>query len=316
MKTAVVVGGQSVAPGSMARLEIPVARLPLHTMLNLPVTVVNGRSDGARLWLSAALHGDEINGMEVIRRVVRRIRPDKLHGLLIAVPIVNVFGFINQSRYLPDRRDLNRSFPGSSGGSLASQLARLFMTEVVDRCTHGIDLHSAAQPRMNLPQIRGNLRDPATRRCAESFGAPVILHTNPPKGALRGEAARRGMTVLLYEAGESQRFNNAAIRAGVEGVLNVMAALGMRSRKGAAKPAPPFVAIRSKWVRARQSGVLYLQVKLGDKVLKGARMAVIADPLGEAAVEIRAPLDGLVIGCTTNPLVHRGDAILHLASAK
>jgi len=300
----------------MARLEIPVARLPLHTMLHLPVTVINGRSDGARLWLSAALHGDEINGVEVIRRVVRRVRPERLKGLLIAVPIVNVFGFINQSRYLPDRRDLNRSFPGSPGGSLASQLARLFMTEVVDRCTHGIDLHAAAQPRINLPHIRGNLGDPATRRCAEAFGAPVILHTNPPKGALRGEAAKRGMTVLLYEAGESLRFNSSAIKAGVEGVLNVMASLGMRSRKSAVRPAPPFVARKGKWVRARQSGVLYLQVKLGEKVLKGARMAVIADPLGEGAVEIKAPLDGVVIGCTTNPLVHRGDAIIHLASAR
>jgi len=316
LKVAVTIGGQGVEPGKVTRLEIPVARLPLHTMLHLPVTVINGRRDGARLWLSAALHGDEINGMEVIRRVVKRIRPERLAGLLIAVPIVNVFGFINQSRYLPDRRDLNRSFPGSSGGSLASQLARLFMTEVVKRCSHGIDLHTAAAPRINLPQIRANLDDPPTRRCAEAFGAPVMLQSNPPKGALRGEATRRGITVLLYEAGESQRFNPDAIRTGVEGVLNVMGALGMIERKVPAPRRITFVAGQSKWIRARQSGVLYLKARLGEEVEKGALVAVIADPLGESAVETRAPFDGLVIGSTTSPLVHRGDAVLHLAGAR
>ncbi|MEQ8963814.1 MAG: succinylglutamate desuccinylase/aspartoacylase family protein, partial [Coleofasciculus sp. C2-GNP5-27] len=151
------IGGITVAPGERKRTEIPVARLPTQTLLSLPITVINGVEAGPRLWISAAIHGDEINGVEIIRQVLERINPSQLHGVLIAVPIVNVFGFIEQSRYLPDRRDLNRSFPGSPRGSLASRLADLFMTEVVSRCTHGIDLHTAAQHRTNLPQIRANL---------------------------------------------------------------------------------------------------------------------------------------------------------------
>ncbi len=314
MNGPVRVGQETVLPGELRRIEIPAARLPTHTMLHLPVTVVNGRRDGARLWLSAALHGDELNGMEIIRRVLAQIDPRKLNGLLLAVPVVNVFGFINQSRYLPDRRDLNRSFPGSTGGSLASRLARLFMTEIVARCTHGIDLHTAAPPRTNLPQVRANLDDPETRRCAEAFAAPVMMNSSAPKGALRAAAARRGISVLLYEAGEPLRFNTDAIRQGIDGVRRVMAALGMTRPR--TKPAPPTVeASRSTWVRAQQSGVLYLDARLGQAVEAKQRVARITDPFGDAAIDVRAPYAGMVIGHTNNPLVHRGDAVLHLASA-
>jgi predicted deacylase len=314
MAPSITVGGKRVAPGEMQRIEIPVARLPTHTMLHLPVTVLNGRKDGASLWLSAAIHGDEINGVEIIRRVLDRVTMDRLRGRLLAVAIVNVFGFITQSRYLPDRRDLNRSFPGSTTGSLSARLARLFMAEVVEHCTHGIDLHTAASPRTNLPQIRANLSDPETRRCAEAFGAPVMLGGKPPARTLRAVTTRRGIPTLLFEAGESSRFNEDAIRMGVEGVLRVMAELEMIPRTGIRRGARSVEATRSRWVRASQSGVAYVHAALGNHVERGDRIATIADPLGESAVKVRAPASGFVIGLTSNPLVHRGDAILHLAS--
>ncbi|MFW6198438.1 MAG: M14 family metallopeptidase, partial [Acidobacteriota bacterium] len=161
------IGGERVAPGETRRLDLPVARLPTQQMLSLPVKVLHGSRPGPRLWLSAAIHGDEVNGVEIIRRVLDAVRPEELAGTVVAVPIVNVFGFVQQSRYLPDRRDLNRSFPGSRRGSLAARLARLFLTEVVERCSHGIDLHTGSLHRSNLPQVRGDLDDPETRRCAE-----------------------------------------------------------------------------------------------------------------------------------------------------
>jgi len=314
MNAPFVIGGQEIAPGRMARIQIPAARLPIHTMLNLPVTVVNGADDGARLWLSATLHGDELNGMEIIRQVIGHLDPASMKGLLIAVPIVNVFGFINQSRYLPDRRDLNRSFPGSSRGSLAGQLARLFMTEVVAHCTHGIDLHTAAPPRTNLPQVRADLSVPENRRLAEAFRAPIIVHGSGPPGTLRAAAGRRGKSVLLYEAGEPLRFNDEAIEIGVAGVLRAMAALDMIAPRPQVPPG--LEAGRTKWIRAPQSGVIYLEAKLGDAVEHRERIARITDPLGGRGVDVRAPMGGIVIGHTNHPLVHRGDGIVHVAERK
>ncbi len=310
------IAGDIIERGEMRRLEIPVARLPTHTMLHLPVTIAHGDPKGPRLWLSAALHGDEINGMEIVRRILNRVAPKEIRGTLVAAPIVNVFGFINQSRYLPDRRDLNRSFPGSRRGSLASRLAHLFMTEIVARCTHGIDLHSASPPRINLPQVRANLEDPETRRCAEAFAAPVMLHSSAPKGSLRGAAAKLGKPVLLYEAGEPYRFNSSAIEVGVEGVLRVMAELGMIPNESAAGNVQTESKLlrKSRWIRAPQSGIFYLEVELGQSVGRKERLGVITDPFGETARKVVAPFEGLVISHTNRPLVHRGDGILHIAA--
>ncbi len=301
-----------VRPGQRRTVEIPVARLPSQTMLGLPLTVLNGRHDGPRLWLSAAIHGDELNGVEIIRQVLNRVEERKLRGLLIAAPIVNVFGFTHQSRYLPDRRDLNRSFPGSERGSLASQVARLFMREVVSHCTHGIDLHTGSHHRINLPQIRGNLADEETARCAHAFGAPLILHATTRDGSLRQAGTAKGIPVLLYEAGEPLRFNEDAIETGVDGILRVMSALGMRRGRVKRVPSAPVEIWRSQWLRARHSGIVRMDVKLGAKVRKRQQVCVIADAFGGAAASVRAPADGYIIGRTLNPLVNKGDAVIHL----
>jgi uncharacterized protein len=307
------IGGITVAPGERKRAEIPLAYLPTQTLLALPVTVVNGTQAGPRLWLSAAIHGDEINGVEIIRQVLDRLNPTQLHGTLIAVPIVNVFGFIEQSRYLPDRRDLNRAFPGSERGSLASRIAYLFMTEIVSLCTHGIDLHTASNHRINLPQVRANLNDPETYRCAKAFNAPLLIHATTRDGSLRQAAAVQGIPVLLYEAGEALRFDKNAIAIGVEGILRVMVALGMVELKLTPTSVTPLEVKESKWVRAPRSGILHLNVALGQTVARKQLLGVVADAFGETSVKAYAPCDGLVIGCTQNPLVNQGDGILHLA---
>ena len=307
---------EAIAPGQRQHLEIPVARLATQTMLSLPVIVVNGIEAGPRLWLSAAIHGDEINGVEIIRQVLEQVNPQRLTGTLIAVPIVNVFGFVEQSRYLPDRRDLNRSFPGSATGSLASRLAYLFMQEIVNRSTHGIDLHTAALPRTNLPQIRANLHDPETERCAKAFGASIMIHATTRDGSLRQAAAKRGIPILLYEAGEALRFDPHAIQVGVEGTLRVMAALKMYELPLLAVPASPIKVTQSKWIRASRSGIFRLAVALGEKVQKKQRLGVISDAFGETNIVVRAAFDGIVIGHVQNPLVNQGDGIIHIAIAR
>jgi predicted deacylase len=308
------VAGVYIKPGERRRLEIPVGQLPTGTGLSLPIVVVNGRRAGPVAWISAAVHGDEVNGVEIIGGVLERIAPKDLAGCLITVPIVNVFGFNAQSRYLPDRRDLNRSFPGSERGSLAARIAYLFMQEVVRKCQYGIDLHTGSNHRTNLPQVRANLHDELTRRLAEAFAAPVMMHAAAIDGSLRKAATDAGARTLVYEAGEPLRFDRAAIDLGRDGVLRVLAALGML--KSAPKKKGPHSALVAKttWVRALNSGILRLDARLGAAVAARQQLGLVADAFGEDATPVLAPEDGLVIGHTNNPLVQQGEAVLHLAT--
>ncbi len=312
--TPITIGGTTVAPGTEQRLELPVARLPTQTMLSLPIHVINGHRQGPCLWLSAAIHGDELNGVEIIRQVLEQVNPKTLQGALIAVPIVNMFGFIEQSRYLPDRRDLNRSFPGSARGSLAGRLAHLFMKEVVSHCSHGIDLHTASNHRVNLPQIRANLDNPETYRCAQAFGAPAMIHANTRDGSLRQAAAKEDISVLLYESGEALRFDADAIAIGVSGVLQVMASLEMLTEPSQQVSGKTSLESReTKWVRASRSGIFHLQIELGQTVTKRQQLGYIADAFGESHRKVQASCDGIIIGFTKNPLVNQGDGIVHIA---
>jgi len=308
------VGEVSVSAGTRAAIDLPITDLSTHTPVTMPVVVINGRRDGPRLFVCAALHGDEINGVEIIRRLLRISALRRLRGTLIAVPVVNVLGFLSQSRYLPDRRDLNRSFPGSARGSLASRMARLFLDEIVDRSTHGIDLHTGASHRDNFPQIRGNLDDAETARMAQAFGVPVVINTGFREGSLREAAAERGVPVIVYEAGEALRFHEPAVRAGVKGALRVMRELGMLPAKRSGRRERQSLIIRSsKWVRAPRSGLLRSVRPLGAQVRKDDVLGVIADPFGQNEVEVVASTDGIVIGKTNLPLVHEGDGLFHVA---
>lgn len=307
------VGGQPVPRGQETRIDIPVAGLPTQTMLHLPVTVLRGRRDGPTVFLSAALHGDELDGVEIIRRVLDRLSPETLRGTLFAVPIVNVFGFVHQSRYLPDRRDLNRSFPGSANGSMAAQLAHSFMREVVRHCEVGIDLHTASHFRTNLPHTRADLRRERLRDLAMAFDAPVTMDSRPPRGSLRAAAARRGVDVLVFEGGEIMRFTPDVVRAGVTGVRRVLARMGMVRDSGRDRSPRTFVSDESRWVRAPRSGIARISASLGDRVADKASLGTVSGPLGERQSTIRATGDGIIVGLRTNPLVNRGEALVHIA---
>lgn len=306
------IGGSQVRPGSRKDLGLPITRLVTGDEVSFPLRVLHGRTDGPTVWLSAAIHGDEVCGVEIIRRVLEQVDPRKLTGTLIAVPIVNVYGFINGDRYLPDRRDLNRSFPGSPRGSLASRIAHLMMTEVVAQCSVGIDLHTGSDHRTNLPQIRGDLDDDTTRGLAETFGAPVIYHARIRDGSLRHAAAEAGATVLLYEAGEAWRFDEWAIRAGVAGVRRVLASLGMYEYPDDIVGDAPVEVRKSGWVRATRTGIVHMESDLGASVTAGERIAVISDSFGKRLSIIKANRPGIVIGRTEAPLVNRGDALVHI----
>lgn len=310
---AIRVGDRTVSPGRTARFDLPFARLPTGSDASLPVAVINGRYAGPHVWMSGAIHGDELNGVEIIRRLLRRLEARRLRGAVLAVPIVNVFGFLNESRYLPDRRDLNRSFPGSRRGSLANRLAHLFMTEVVSQCNLGIDLHTATNHRINLPQVRTDLDEPDTRRLALAFGAPFAVQARLRDGSLRQAALEQGIGVLLYEAGQAHRFDEGAIEAGVEGVLRVLNELGMTD---IAVPDPPEVRMvrRTAWVRARRGGITKLDAELGAYVQRGAVIGSVADSFGTRPTRIKSNAEGWVIARTLNPLIAPGDALVHLAT--
>jgi len=318
MKPAPVeINGVQVAPGERVSIDLPVARLYTHTSLAMPIQVVRGKRPGPSIFISAAIHGDELNGVEIIRRLLKHRALRTMKGTLYAVPIVNVHGFLNRSRYLPDRRDLNRSFPGSDKGSLAGQIARLFMREIVDKCSYGIDLHTGAVHRENIPQIRANLDDAKTEELARCFGVPVLINATLRDGSLRMAAAEKGVTMLLYEAGEALRLDEVSIRAGLKGILNVMRSLEMlpakKTQSASGKAKQPVVAQASTWLRAPESGILRTLVPLGAKVGMDDLLAVIADPFGESETELRASGEGIVIGRSQLLLVHQGEALYHIA---
>ena len=305
-----------VSPGTTEIVNIPLPGLHSKTSVSMPVHVVHGRRDGAVLFISAAVHGDEINGVEVIRRILSLPGMKRLKGTLLAVPVVNIFGFDGHSRYLPDRRDLNRSFPGREEGSLAGRLANVFMSQVVIRSDIGIDLHTAAIHRDNFPQIRANLKDKKLDVLARSFAAPVLLHSAAPEGALRYAAAKASVPVMVYEAGEALRFDEISIRVAVRGILNVMRELGMlaksKSKTTSKRNKPSAVLRSSSWVRAPISGILRAQVKLGDMVTKGDVLGMISDPAVDSDEIVTSTSDGIIIGRTNIPLVYEGEALFHI----
>ncbi|WPC74728.1 succinylglutamate desuccinylase/aspartoacylase family protein [Vibrio porteresiae] len=304
--------GESVPPAGRAVIELEAAKLYTHSPLSIPIEIVNGAHEGPVMMVNAAIHGDELNGVEIVRQLVNSIDASKLKGTLIAVPIVNVFGFIHKSRYLPDRRDLNRCFPGSEKGSLASRMAHTFFSQVVTRCNYIIDLHTGAIHRTNLPQIRADLSNPETLRIAQAFATPVTLDSPLRGGSLRSEAEQCGITVLTYEAGEALRFDPIAIHAGVMGILRTMQAVGML-RKSRKKTPSTVIAKSTSWARAETDGILRTLVTLGDKVEKGQILAYVNSPLGKIKEELKANKGGIIIGQQTLPLVNEGDAVFNIA---
>jgi predicted deacylase len=312
--TELTIGGTRIKPGEHRVIDLPVAPMYTHDDLSITVQVVRGKHPGPTLFISAAIHGDEINGVEIIRRVLQQKALKNLRGTLLAIPIVNVYGFLNHTRYLPDGRDLNRAFPGSAKGSLTGRVAYTFVREIVNKCTHGIDLHTGSRHRSNFPQIRADLDDPQALAMTEAFGVPLAIDAKIRDGSLRACAGDAGIPVILYEAGEALRFEEVYIRAGVKGITNVMRNIGMLAKTRSKKVRPsPVISDQTGWVRAPESGILRTFVPLGGKVIAGQTLAMVADPLGTSETAILAPNDGMVIGRTNLPLVYEGDATFHIA---
>lgn len=309
-----IIGEHTIARGETKKIELPTVRLYTDTDMTIPIYVKRGVKPGPTIFVSAAIHGDELNGIEIISRLIKSKSINSLRGTLIAVPMVNGYGVLNQSRYLPDRRDLNRSFPGSAKGSLAGRIAHLFMQEVVTKCDYGIDLHTGAIHRSNLPQIRANLDDPVTFEMAKAFAVPVLINSNLRDGSLRECADKHGIPMLLYEAGQALRFDELSIKVGVKGINNVLRHLNMLPKVNSKKlPIEPFVARNSGWVRAADSGFVIHKKELGDRVAENDFLAEIKKPLGDVSSQMLSPTDGIIIGKQNIPLVQEGEAVYHIA---
>lgn len=311
--TPLTIHGQTILPGERAVILLPMPTLYDCTPLSMPIHVIRGKKPGPTLCVTAAIHGDELNGIEIIRRLLKKIKSNTIAGTLIAIPIVNMYGFLYQDRYLMDRRDLNRAFPGSPKGSLAARLAHLITTDILSQVTHCVDLHSGSQHRTNLPQIRTNLDAPATLAMAKAFNAPVMLHATVRDGSLRQYANEKNVPCLLYEAGEALRFDEMSIKTGLHGILHLMHALEMIDTPPKKKHSASTAARSSYWVRAPQSGLLHSSKLLGKSIKKGELLAIIGNPSTTEEYKLYSPLSGIIIGKNNLPMVHEGAALFHIA---
>lgn len=314
-KECIIIGDEQIKSGERKTILLSLPKLYDWTPMSLPIHVINGTEEGPSLCITSAIHGDEINGVEIIRRLLQKKGLKHIKGSLIAIPIVNVYGFLYQERYLIDRRDLNRSFPGGPKGSLASILAGIISSQILSQANYVIDLHTGSNHRFNLPQIRANLDMPDLEELALAFNVPVILHSTFRDGSMREYANEQGIPILVYEGGEALRFDELSIRTGINGVLSVMVALGMiKPGKYSLKKCTPTISRNSYWLRAPISGILRHIKKAGHRVMKGQVIAIIANPTSTEEYKLKSPISGIIIGESMLPLVHAGQALFHIAS--
>lgn len=313
------IDGIKINPGERQRINIGMGSLYDFTEIKMPLEVIRGKKKGPTLFVSSTIHGDEINGIEITRRLLALKILEKIRGTLIVIPIVNIFGFNDRCRYLPDRRDLNRCFPGLKNGSLASQLAYKFMQEIVLKSDFGIDLHTGAFHRCNYPQIRANIKDKSTLELAKAFAAPVILNSNLRDGSLRAAVSQMNIPIILFEAGEALRFDETCINVGLKGIVNVMRKIGMlnsKSKESTNQGQKIFIARSSFWVRASRSGIHIPNQKLGKVVKKGDILGEIINPFDDHKTVVKANANGFIIGISNLPLANNGDALFHIACEK
>lgn len=314
MNNPITISGKDIFPGEEKIIMLTMPKLYDWTPLAMPVHVIRGKQDGPTLCLTAAVHGDELNGTEIIRRILKKKLKKHLKGTLIAIPVVNIYGFLNQDRYLMDRRDLNRSFPGSKKGSLASRLAHLISTEIISKSNYCIDLHTGSLHRSNFPQIRANMDDDIIKKLSNAFNVPVALHSKLREGSMRQFAHDNNIPFLLYEAGESLRLEELSIKTGVNGILGVLNALGMLDKKtNPIKTIKTAYSRSSVWIRAQSSGIFRPCKKLGSHVKKGELLAYIGNPTDTIESKLFSPLDGIIIGKNNLPMVHEGAALFNIA---
>lgn len=307
----VEIAGHEIRPGEFKEININIARLPSHTQIDTPIYVNRSKEDGPILALMAGMHGDEINGMEIVRRIIENGHHRTKRGTVVCMPIINVYGFLNYSREVPDGKDINRSFPGSKTGSLASRVAWHMTHDIIPYIDYGIDFHTGGAMRTNYPQVRCVMADETNVALASAFGAPFTIDSPFRPHSLRQTAAKKNKNIIVYEGGESVRFDNHAIEEGINGTLRLMKHLGMNDS------APPpseenKIIWNSSWVRAKTAGLFQPSIKCGDLLEKGQLIGSITDPFGEFKETLKSATKGYVVGINNNPVVNAGDALLHV----
>lgn len=309
------INGVQITPGTKTTVMLPLPKIHDWTVMQCPVHVIHGSKPGPVLCVTAAIHGDEVNGVEIIRRLMKKKILKELRGTVVAIPIMNLYGFLQHSRYLIDRRDLNRVFPGSEKGSLASRLAQVIVKEVITKADYIIDLHTGAFHRTNLPQLRANTDNPVVKRLAKAFNVPIIINAKDRDGSLRQYANDKDIPILVYEAGEALRFSEIGIKHGLNGIINVMKYLKMLPKpKITHKTIKPAFAESTYWVRAKEGGLLLPRKSLGKRVRTGETLAIIASPTSHHEFKLTSPMEGIIIGMSYLPLIHEGAALFHIAA--
>ena len=315
--TPIVIFGESIIPGESKTINVEIARLHTTTKLNIPVIVRRSKIDGPVVLFSAGIHGDEINGVEIVRQLVHKKinRPKK--GTIICIPIINVYGFVNKSREFPDGRDLNRVFPGSKTGSLASRFAFHILTEIMPIVNYAVDFHAGGASRFNAPQIRISPSNPELKLLADVFNAPFTLYSRNIIGSFRNSSERMDVKMLLFEGGKSLDINNAIADEGINGAKRLLSHLDMLDPKHTIvrQKSNTIYIEKSGWIRAKCSGLLHDYNTIGTFVQKGTTLATITDPYGKFERKVKAPNDGYVINANHSPIVYEGDAIYHLSNA-
>ncbi|WP_319479517.1 succinylglutamate desuccinylase/aspartoacylase family protein [uncultured Draconibacterium sp.] len=308
---------REIMPGESVQINLDTVRLHTRTRIDVPVIIERAKEDGPVLLIIAGIHGDEVNGVEIVRKAVssNMLRPDK--GTVICIPVLNVFGFLNQRREFPDGKDLNRYFPGSEKGSLASQFAATFMKEIVPHSNYCIDFHTGGSNRFNIPQIRISKNDETLLQLANAFHPQFIVYANNRDKSFRESATKEGLKVLLFEGGKSLDFNNAVTDAGLNGIMRLMHAIGMRDYATSINQnnlKDPIIIEQSYWHRARHSGLFRSFINGGEYIMKGHTLGSISDPFGEFEYQIKAKTNGHIIGLNYSPIVTEGDALYHIGN--
>ncbi|MGY6521149.1 MAG: succinylglutamate desuccinylase/aspartoacylase family protein [Mongoliitalea sp.] len=306
-----VINGVKIRPGQSIQIDIAIARLPTHTLIDLPIFIHRAKEDGPTVLISGGVHGDEINGIVAVKKFLEEPDLELIKGTVIFIPLVNVYGFLSSSRTFPDGRDLNRSFPGSKKGSLASQIAYILTNEIIPLIDYGIDFHTGGRMLSNYPQIRVDYKDKMGFELAKAFGTHFILNSAHIDKSFRKEAYKRRKSILVYEGGESMRLDAYAVEEAVNGSKRLLAHLGMIEKNDIERK-NTIVLSDSSWTRAKVSGIFTSSVELGNEVKKGQMLAKISDPFGKVRVPIKATFNGYIVGLNNNPVVNAGDALVHI----
>ena len=312
MPKTITINGYSIDPGEQKQIELNIARLPTHTNIDLPIHLYRAEKDGPTLLLTGGLHGDEINGVEILRRMIHHdlLMPDR--GTVIAIPLVNTYGFIQNIRGLPDGKDINRSFPGTKNGSLASLMAHTIMNQILPQVDYGVDFHTGGDARANYPQIRCEWEEEDNREIAKAFSPPIIVDSSVIDDTFRKAAQDNGTPILVYEGGETLRFDEFAIQEGIDGALRLMKYLDMV--EDAPDNQETEIYDTSPWIRAHYGGLFQHEAELGDHVEADQLLGYISDPYGELWAEVKSPENGRIIGLNNAPVVYKGDALIHIAT--